>query len=322
MGTNTPETKVQQLERTTAQELLDSLDKASKISNLTREVLSEGNVSQGDMPTIIGSLAAAENLNKAVRETLQLRGVVFSVDGITSTTTSLLEDEEIGIQDEPTVEGRREEDDDRPKTFGELLERRVDDDLLPPGQDQFKASQLKSIVGNESGMRKAASQEGMKRMRSYSREEAVRIIKRLLRNPLGNLKKREYWTKQNITSSFPNVPVAKFEETIGQVEYDWKKRPTVDHETAMEIRGLIVLMRLLEKRAVVVKEEKDAIVADLHEDEPLSVFVEQVGPPAPPGYYDGNNSDLSGERPEEISLQSVRIPQAGSIGNTDGHSEF
>lgn len=220
---------------TAIRESLKKLSEQSLAVNETvTQALSNGSV---DVPGVIAALELTSQISTTMQSFLEHQGqVIFSADQHLQPSTTDAEDENNPDPIEP--EG--------PQTFGELLRSRIENDLLPKDKDFFRKSEIYKIAMNASGVRKAALAEDIPPKKSkLTREQVIIILYRLFTTPAGSFKNRqESYSLQEFKKSFPQTGdlVNRFSQ---EINYDWQKNPKIDYETAMEIRGLIELDKVL-----------------------------------------------------------------------------
>lgn len=212
-------------------------EQSSELMNRTVQALDDGG--QVDVSSLIAAFDLNANLSLAVRQFLENRGqIIFPGEqAIKSPAIDNNENRDLGESVSP--EG--------PKTFGELLRAKIDYELLPADKDSFFKSKIYEIAKDTSGVKKAALAEGIPATkRKITREETINILYRFFTTPPGTFKKkRELYSLQEIKVSFfpKNLDLPK--QLSGEIGYDWTQNPTVDHQTAMELRGLLVLQKVL-----------------------------------------------------------------------------
>ena len=222
--------------KATIKESLGKLSEQSfSVQEAITQALRDGSV---DLQALIAALELSGQLNLTMESFLKNQGEVVFAEGQFTQPTAVVDSEE--DKTEPSLA-------ECPKTFGELLRAKIDSELLPTGRDVFPKSEIFEAARNRELTRKAAVAEGFKpHKHNFTREETIQIIYRVFTTPSGAFKKRqEFFSLQDIKASFFPTHRDLLNQLNSAINYDWSQNPTVDYQTAMEIRGLVQLQRIV-----------------------------------------------------------------------------
>lgn len=200
-----------------------------------------------DIPTITAALVLSEGLNRTVREALGGSGehVIFSADQQHPQDGQITTPEPI-LGTRPDLSTARENE-DKPKTFGELLRVRIREFL--PDQQEFTKQDIFQLVKNIRGAKKILAKESR---RKFNKGEVTLILARVLTTPSRvaeeKLKTKQFYNQRDLAitfgSHFTLENLARWSKEIG---HDWIDKQEVDSDTAMQIRGLGMLEKLKER---------------------------------------------------------------------------
>ncbi len=221
--------------RTTIAESLSRIsEQSTKVQETITQALKNGSV---DLPAVIAALELNGQFSATMQSFLEHQGqVVFSKEQSVQPTVT---DNSEKSRYEPSLpEG--------PKTFGELLRAKIDNELLPADKDSFTKSDIFEAARDTSGIRRASLAEGISAYKSkLTREQVIKIIYRFFTTPQAHFKKRQdSYSLQEFKKSFVKAGNL-ISELSQEINYDWSQNPTVDYQTAMELRGLVNLEKVL-----------------------------------------------------------------------------
>lgn len=212
-------------------------EQSSELMQTVVQVLKDGE--QVDVASLTAAFDLNANLNRTLKEFLENQGRVVFPEG-QSVQPAAIDDRKDEERNKPSLpEG--------PKTFGELLKAKIDNELLPANNGSFTKSEIFEAAKNKKAVKKAASAEGFaSRKVRFTRQEAINILYRVFITPAGAFKKkREFFSLQEIRTSFFPTNRDLLNQLSGEVNYDWLQNPTIDYQTAMELRGLGHLEKIL-----------------------------------------------------------------------------
>lgn len=206
---------------------------------------------QVDVPSLIAVFDLTANLSQALKEFIERRGQVVFPEGQSTQPPTIDVRGNEGKNELSLPEG--------PKTFGELLKAKIDNKLLPADNGSFAKSEIFEAAKDTSGVRRAALAEGIPAMKSkLTRDQAIKVLYRFFTTPRGNFrKKQESYSLQEFKKSFVQTG-SLISELSQEINYDWTQNPTVDYQTAMDLRGLVNLKRVLTGKKVTRKGRPDA----------------------------------------------------------------
>ena len=197
------------------------------------------NSGQPDIASLTAAFDLNASLSQTLKEFLENQGQVVFPEKQSIQPTAINNDVDEGNRDEPSAA-------EDPKTFGELLRAKIDNDLLPEDRDSFAKSEIFEVAKNKGAVRKAAIVEGFKAQKTkFTKEETIQILYRAFTTPPGQLKKRrEFYNLKEIKNSFERTGnmINRFS---GEINYDWTQNPTINYQTAMELRGLVRLEQVI-----------------------------------------------------------------------------
>ncbi|MBI2031072.1 MAG: hypothetical protein HYT08_00480 [Candidatus Levybacteria bacterium] len=233
------EQRVSSLGISTAQNIKLLLEQSKNLIGEISETIDANPSDQ--IPEITAALQFTEDTSRLARTMIEAHGgVIFSRDEINHQPIS---------DPSPTTprgEGTKPVS-DRPKTFAELLKLRIDTKLLPFGHASFTLQELEDISGSKQGVKKAKKKSGFKKeKRFFSREETIELLQALFSTPVQKGPRKEQYSKLNVIQNITRAP--KLNELSAEIEFYWKKDTQIDHDTAMQIRGLVQLDKLLSHR--------------------------------------------------------------------------
>lgn len=218
--------------------ITESLIKLSEQSSMVQETMTQalknGSV---DLPAVIAALELSGKLSATMQSFLENQGGIIFQEGQSIQPTA--------------IDGKEDKDEsslpEGPKTFGGLLRAKIDNELLPANNGSFTKSEIFEAAKNKKAVRKAASAEGFDpRKTRFTRQEAINILYRVFTTPSGAFKKKqESFSVQEIRVSFFPTNSGLLSQLIDKIGYDWTQNPTIDYQTAMELRGLAQLEKVL-----------------------------------------------------------------------------
>lgn len=223
-------------------------EQSSKLMHRAVQALDDDG--QVDVPSLIAAFDLNANLSQAVKQFLESRGQVVFQDGqsvqppsdknLDQSITALSEIHDNEGKDEPNLP-------QGPKTFGELLRAKIERELLPTDKATFWKSEIFEAAKNRNSVKKAAKEEGFSvQKRRFTKEEAVQILYRVFITPSGKFKKKQKsLSLQEINSSFFPSHRDLLDQLSYEINYDWSQNPTVDYQTAMDLRGLAQLEKVV-----------------------------------------------------------------------------
>lgn len=216
-------------------------EQSSELMQRVVQALKDGE--QIDVTSLTAAFDLNANLSRTLKEFLENQGKVVFPEG-QPIKPSAIDGEGDKIVDSLITELSSLHE--GPRTFGELLREKIDSQLLPPDKDSFKKSELFEAAKNKGAVRKAAAAEGFKAQKNiFTREETMQILYRFFITPAGNFKNiKESYSLQEIRKSFP-MTEASINALSQEINYDCAQNPTIDYQTAMELRGLVNLEKIL-----------------------------------------------------------------------------
>lgn len=234
MSKEQPGVKPDEINVTIKESLSRLSEQSTTVQGTVTQALKNGSV---DLPSVIAALELSGKLSATMQSFLENQGqVVFSDRESLRPPTDENDGED---KHEPILpEG--------PKTFGELLRFRIDDQLLPVGKDSFLKSDLFEIAKNKNAVKKAAVAEKFSvKKRLFTREEAIQILYCFFITPSSNFKNiQQSYSLQEFKKSHLQAG-SVISELSQEINHDWLQNPTIDFQTAMELKGLINLKRVL-----------------------------------------------------------------------------
>lgn len=247
----------EQLQHRLKEHIINSFhDLLARNSDLAKAVQDAVEIGDFDVAEISAALQLSEGISRTVREVIGgvEEHVIFSRDHI-STDQPLpqeiqpevhLGQQQVGptplIQQGIVLEGVQEilGQQEKPKTFGELLVQKLDRAL--PEKQEFTRQELCSFTENIRGTKGIFESHGGS---EFNREESIKILQEVLSSPGGNLKQKRRYSRQAIFLSFPRMQPSIFlDEWSSTIEHDWSETPEVNFEEAMQIRGLLMMGKL------------------------------------------------------------------------------
>lgn len=209
-------------------------EQSSELMQSALQALKDGQ--QVDVASLIAAFDLNANLSQALKQFLESRGQVVFPEGQSIRPPAI--DGEVD-KDEPSLpEGL--------KTFGDLLRAKIDGKLLPKDNDSFAKSEIFEVAKDTSGVRRAALAEGISaHQRKLTREQVIKVLYRFFTTPPGHFrKKQESYSLQEFKKSFVRAG-SLINELSQEINYDWTQNPTIDYQTAMELRGLVNLEKVI-----------------------------------------------------------------------------
>jgi hypothetical protein len=150
--------------------------------------------------------------------------------------------------DFPTpIKNHQENDNHKANSFDELLIQRIDIELLKPDAEGVTKNHLYEILKGKNGkqiMGKQMIKSAISDKNAFSREEAIKIVKLALIESNRINASRERYTRPELMQCF-GTNASRLDSWGEQTGYNWKANPTMDTKTAMAIRGLAAIDRLL-----------------------------------------------------------------------------
>lgn len=126
------------------------------------------------------------------------------------------------------------------ETFAGLLIERITAQF-PSRKRTVTKKEILTITKKASAVKKAiAAEKFPPRQAKFTRDEASRIIIRVLTTPRSNFKPEKSYNRARLMNRFGFNP-KKLDELSNLAGFDWGKNPTVDTATALQIRGLAQL---------------------------------------------------------------------------------
>lgn len=199
-----------------------------------------------DASVVSAALYLIEHLSGTLREGVDngIENVIFSKDH------SLKDQPLIQVQDNQSIirledqrvdlSSKPEDTFIEPQTFGDLLFLRLDK-ALPDGQESFTREELERFAGDIRAAKEILeSKPGV----SFSREETRKILQQILTTPGPNSTHKNSFNKLSLMQTFSGLRANILNEFSSEIGHDWSKTPTVDFDTAMQIRGLGMLGKL------------------------------------------------------------------------------
>jgi len=174
----------------------------------------------------------------------ELSATLLTVEGLNSTARRIVDEKGKRILERlRELAGTQPE---KPKTFAELL-KLVAEKVLPSDQDVFPKTALQKLLGDRRKTSKAIAGEGLpKNQQDFNRKEAIGIVLRFLTTPNVRLLERESYTHAQIRCAFfQAISIGQLEKWSAEIGHDWTQNPTIDRQTAMQIRGLVQLDKVL-----------------------------------------------------------------------------
>ena len=133
------------------------------------------------------------------------------------------------------------------KTFGDLLIERITAQF-PSGKRTVTKKEIAAIAKKTSAVKKAIAAEKLPaRQAEFTRNEASRIIMRVLTTPRKDFKAEKAYNRTQVINRFGISP-KQLDELSSLAGFDWEQNPTVDAATALQIRGLAQLDKTSSKR--------------------------------------------------------------------------
>ena len=206
-----------------------------KLSDDIRNALEGGDF---DPAQVSAALQLIEGMSRAVREVIDNKPgkeqAIFAA-------LPPLDGQVVEEVDLPAVSlsAPKENSEEKPKTFGELLTLKLDK-ALPDGQEQFTREDLRVILG---GIKDSNSILKKQKESMFNRETTVRILTEILTTPRSPLKNDRRFSRMELMLDF-TVRASEIDRWSDDVGHVWSKEKTVDSATAVWIRGLGKLKKL------------------------------------------------------------------------------
>lgn len=203
----------------------------------------------GNMDEVLAALDLMERIASVSRSLLETRGdAIYKNGGRSQPSESGEVDSVVPAGFEPKEQPGITEN-VGPKTFGELLDSKIDNYF---GDCEFVPKKVVQGLIGVVPTRRVAGELGIKpKNYKLKLEEAKIIVRKAVTKPQANFKfGGGFLDRQRMILSFfvgkgGSSLLDNYSEVIG---YDWVKNPTVEYDTAMEIRGVRVLDNLIEKQ--------------------------------------------------------------------------
>ncbi len=219
--------------------IADSIIEVTERSSIILESIKQALRDDGsiDVDAITAAFDLNEQMSHALREFLERRGPVVFADGVSAQPAEVLEKGQV----------RGEEDPVGLRTFGELLTSKIDQQLLEEGKDVFTKKEIFDAAKNREAVRKAAKEEGFSAHKlNFSREDAIKILHRVFITPSAAFRRgSELLSRKEVIASFTVGKSNLIDELSSEIGFDWQQNQSVGLQTAMEIRGLVQLHRIL-----------------------------------------------------------------------------
>lgn len=215
----------------------------------------------GDRDEVFAALDLMERIANVSRNLLETRGdAIFGKNGVHQNDSngesikieaSGQPEEESGPSREPEVVG--------PKTFGELLESKIDE-LLPHNKKSYKKKELYDLLNNKNGTKKAILDAGyVNQKKTFTRDETASVVRAIAIGGRSMTKPKERYDRAQIAASIFSTSRKLLNDYSQLVGHDWKTDPEVDLKTFGEIRGILQIDKLINKQKTALQEPSTSL---------------------------------------------------------------